>query len=109
MKMLLKRGDVNPNAANHAGETPLSTAACDGYWGVVKKLLERPDINPNMANRAGETARSQALKSGHHAIAKLLSEHRNFIPTLIGDEFTALSPYEPSDLDHVCTWKIRRH
>ena len=38
--MLLERGDVNPNTADHRGETPLSGAACFGHERIVKMLLE---------------------------------------------------------------------
>ena len=55
-------------------------------------------VNSDIANLAGETALSRALKGGHHAIVKLLSEHKNIIPPLDGDEFSALSSPEGSDL-----------
>ena len=58
-------------------------------------------VNSDIANLVGETALSRALKGGHHAIVKLLSEHRNIIPPLDRDEFTALSSPEPSNLDKV--------
>jgi len=38
--MLLEREDVNHNAANSRGETPLYGAASSGHDGVLKMLLE---------------------------------------------------------------------
>jgi len=48
VKMLLERGDVNPDQADtYYGQTPLSLAAQNGHHGIVKMLLERGDVNPN--------------------------------------------------------------
>ena len=91
------------------GETPLFGAASWGCEGIVKILLEQVDVNSDIANLAGETALWRALKRGHHSIAKLLSKHRNIIPPLDGDEFTALSSPQPSNLDKLSSETIGLH
>ncbi|KAG0639919.1 hypothetical protein HOY80DRAFT_960951 [Tuber brumale] len=42
--MLLGRQDVNPNAPDDDGQTPLYSAAWNGHEGAVKILLGRPDV-----------------------------------------------------------------
>jgi len=107
--MLLGRNDVDPNIANPSGQTPLFIAARKGHEGIVKILLERVDVSSDMTDLAGDTALSQALNHGHDAIVRLLSAHRNLIPPLDSDGFTALPPPEPSDPDQRPSKRIRRY
>jgi len=46
VKILLERGDVNPNSKNSSGDTPLKRAAVLGNEGIVRMLLERGGVNP---------------------------------------------------------------
>ena len=41
MKILLERGDVNPDSSDDNGWTPLSYAANSRHEGIVKMLRER--------------------------------------------------------------------
>jgi len=45
VKILLERGDVNPNKPGNLGNTALSWGAQNGHEGVVKMLLGRGDVN----------------------------------------------------------------
>ena len=108
MKALLERDDINPNAADRHGQTPLSIAAQNGRKRVVELLLKRADIDTDMKDITGGTAFSLARSRGHHAIVELLSKHKNFIPSLDGDGLTALSLPEPSDPDQRPFKKPRR-
>ena len=96
VKILLGRGDVNPDSSDIAGCTPLSYAAGSGHEGVVKMLLERGDVNPDSSDMAGCTPLSYAAGSGHEGVVKMLlrrgdvnpdSSHRHsptVLPPLLG-------------------------
>jgi len=79
VKMLLERGDVNPNVADRRwDQTPLLWAAHEGHEGVVKTLLQREDVNPNLADtRDGRTPLSYAARNGHEGVVRLLLERNN--------------------------------
>jgi len=47
VKLLPKRGDVDPNGPDGHSEGPLGWAAVRRHEGVVKLLLERGDVDPN--------------------------------------------------------------
>ncbi|RPA92260.1 hypothetical protein L873DRAFT_1817900 [Choiromyces venosus 120613-1] len=85
--MLLERKDVNPDMADTDGQTPLMTAAEEGYDNVVVMLLAREDLNPHTADLSGETALSLATSKGHSAVVKFLTEYNH-------------SPTRTSDIDH---------
>ena len=72
MKLLLGRGDVNPDSLDKYGQTPLSLAAMRGHEGIVKLLLGREDVNPDSSSKSGRTPLSWAAENGHEGIAKLL-------------------------------------
>ena len=56
MKILLGRGDVNPNKPDSQGQTPLQCATQNGHEGVVKILLGRGNVNPNEPDKRGRKA-----------------------------------------------------
>jgi len=74
VKMLLERGDVNPNQVDtEYGQTPLWRAALGGYDGVVKRLLEREDVDPERPDtRYGRTLISWAAGRGYEGLVKIL-------------------------------------
>ena len=76
VKMLLERGDINPNLEDRKyGRTPLIWAARQGQEGVVKLFLEREGINPDQACTIwGETPLFWAAAFGHEGIVKMLLE-----------------------------------
>jgi len=82
VKMLLERGDVNPDQADTKyGQTPLSCAAEHGHSEVVKMLLERGDVNPDQVETFyGRTPLSWAAKNGHSKIVKMLLERGDVNP-----------------------------
>lgn len=45
VKILVKRGDVNPDPADQDGQTPLWWAAEKDHEMIVRQLLERNDVN----------------------------------------------------------------
>ncbi|PUU80822.1 hypothetical protein B9Z19DRAFT_973514, partial [Tuber borchii] len=69
VKMLLKRGDLNPNQADTKdGRTPVLWAAENGHRGVVNILLEREDVNLDQSdNKYGKASfrRSSENKDKH--------------------------------------------
>jgi len=82
VKMLLERGDVNPDQADTLyGRTPLSWAAVNGHSEVVKMLLERGDVNPDQADTFyGRTPLSWAAVNGHSEVVKILLERGDINP-----------------------------
>jgi len=82
VKMLLERGDVNPNQADtYYGQTPLWQAGSEGHKGVVKLLLGREDVNPNRADTYyGQTPLWQACSEGHEGVVKLLLDREDVNP-----------------------------
>ena len=55
VKVLLGRGDVNPDKPDNNGKIPLHLAAWWGHEGVVKVLLGRGDVNPDKPDNYGKT------------------------------------------------------
>ena len=94
VKMLLERGDVNPELKGHSnGRRPLEWASAKGHEMVVKVLLKREDAGPG---RAGPGYYQKALYSaatfGHEEIVKMLLERGDVNPSRIPVEcsFTPL-------------------
>jgi len=95
VKLLLERGDVDPNSPDRKGRTPLSFAAGCGLGDVVKLILQQRDIKPDSADRDGRTPLSFAAErlrspdyyrspywdpSEHGVIVRLLLERRDVDP-----------------------------
>jgi ankyrin repeat protein len=74
VKLLLERGDVDPDLTDKAGRTPLSYAAEFGREGVVKLLLEHGDVNTDLSDNDGRTPLSYAAESESEGVVKLLLE-----------------------------------
>ena len=81
-KMLLERGDVNPDLGDPIwGRSPLSWAAAEGHEGVVKAFLEREGVNPNRASPVyGQTALYFAAAYGHGGIVRMILERGGLNP-----------------------------
>jgi len=79
VKILLERGDVNPDSSDADGRTPLSYASGSDRRGVVKILIERGNANPALSERYGETQVSLAAGHGRKGAVGLLSEPTPFI------------------------------
>jgi ankyrin repeat protein len=77
VKLLLARSDINVNASDVRGETPLLYAAERGHKAVVKLLLAQSDINVNASDNLGRTPLMNAAKGGHEAAVKLLLAQSN--------------------------------
>ena len=72
MVLALKKDDIDLNAQNEYGETPLFIAAKVGHHNVVKMLLKKGDIEVNLENWAGETPLSVAAEERNGKIVNLL-------------------------------------
>ncbi|PUU74521.1 ankyrin repeat-containing domain protein, partial [Tuber borchii] len=77
VRLLLDRGDANPDSRDSSGRTPLSFAASGGHEGVVKLLLGRKDVNSNSLDADGRTPLSYATSMGWGGIVNLLSVARS--------------------------------
>ena len=93
VKMLLERGDVNPNQlVANCGRTLLLWATESGQEEIVKMLLERRDVNPDQADTAyGQTPLSWAARNGHTGVVKILLERKDVNPDK-GDTFYGKTP-----------------
>ena len=82
VKILLERGDVDPNRLDKYSQTPLVSAAIMGHEGVVKLLLERENVDPNLREKGGNGPLGCAACYGHEGAVKLLLERENVDPNL---------------------------
>jgi len=84
VKLLLGRGDVNPNTPDTKyGLTPLLLATQNSHQGVVELLIARKDVNPNIPDtRYGGTPLSWAAEYGHEGIVKLLLARKDVNPNI---------------------------
>ena len=83
VKMLLERGDVNPDQPDTTyGATPLTWAVVNGHERIVKMLLEREDLNPNQGDtRYGQTPLFWAAERGCTNIVTLLLARNDVLTT----------------------------
>jgi len=72
VKILLGRGDINPDIPNNGGNTPLCWAAITGRDGVVKILLGQDDVNPDKPDNRGRTPLCWAAIKGYEGVVKIL-------------------------------------
>ena len=76
VKMLLRRGEINPDKPDNDGRTPLWGAALSRHEQVVKILLARDDVNPNIPDSRGQTPLLGAVLSGHETVVKIVLARR---------------------------------
>jgi len=80
VKMLLGRGEVDPDEPNRYGQTPLSYAAEKGNEEVVKILLEREEVSPDFQDDNGRTPLSHAAEGGCMKVVEILLERADVNP-----------------------------
>jgi ankyrin repeat protein len=71
VRILLARDEVEVNAKDKHGATPLSLAARNGRDGAVRLLLARGDIDVNIKDGWGATPLSLGAKRGRRAVVRL--------------------------------------
>jgi ankyrin repeat protein len=74
VKILIGRDDVNPDKADHKGQTPLCCAAHNGHEEVVKMLLAQDGVNPNKPDKYGSTPLWLAAMYHHAGVVALLRQ-----------------------------------
>lgn len=74
VKLLLERGDINPNLPGKKNQTPLWCSAECGHEGVVKLLLKRKDVVHNRRDANGRTPLVCATEKGYEGVVKILLE-----------------------------------
>jgi len=62
--------DVDINALDETGATPILWAAWSGHESVMKLLLGRSDANPDRLDSVNRTPLSRAAEKGHEAVVK---------------------------------------
>jgi len=65
VRLLLARGDVNPDKSDSSGRTPLWRASSNGREGAVRLLLARDEVGPDRSHYIGQTPLRFASSSGH--------------------------------------------
>ena len=73
----MERNDVDADAKDNSGQTPLWRAADRGHEAVVKLLLERNDANADSKDSSGQTPLWMAADRGHEAVMRLLLERND--------------------------------
>jgi ankyrin repeat protein len=77
MRLLLQHPNIDADAKDNDGFSPLLWAARDGYESVVRLLLERQDVTADAKTADGDTALTWASANGHEAMVRLLLEKTN--------------------------------
>jgi len=72
VKVLLSRGDINPNLVGDFGRAPISWAAKRGHEAMAKLLLAHRDVDPDVPDYFGRRPISWAAEHGHEAVVRLL-------------------------------------
>lgn len=74
------QGEIDINATNPHGRTPISIAAERGHDTVVRLLLGQDEIKPDLKDRQGRTPLSYAAEQGHATVVKSLLERDDVDP-----------------------------
>jgi len=83
MSLLFGRRYINPDRPDKDGQTPLSQAAGNGHYRVVKLLLERGDVSPDKPEtRHGQTPLSLAAGNGHGGVVELMLGREDINPNM---------------------------
>lgn len=72
VEQVLANPDIEVNAVNEMGETPLWYAASGGHEAVVGQLLAAPSIDVNAPDKSGETPLLSAARRGHRGVVRQL-------------------------------------
>ena len=72
VKLLLTRGDVNPDRPDNCGRTALWWASYFGNQGALRLLLARDDVNPDKSDNCGRTALWWASCFQNEGVLRLL-------------------------------------
>ncbi|KAF8421786.1 ankyrin repeat-containing domain protein [Tirmania nivea] len=72
VRLLLERNDVDVDAKDNSGWSPLSLAAMSGYEAVVRLLVEQDNINLDAKDSEGRAALDLATLNGNTSIAELI-------------------------------------
>lgn len=75
IKELCKHPDIDVNALNNEGSTPLRIACGTGSYETVLLLLSQKQIDINLANKFGGNPFTAAVHENNIGIAKLLIQH----------------------------------
>jgi len=80
---VLEMRELDVNARDSEGCTPLIWAAVRGHGEVVKMLLGRGDVNPNLGDsRWNQTPLLWAAQEGHEGVVKAFLQHEDVNPNL---------------------------
>jgi len=82
-KALIMMDDVDINATDETGATPLLWAAMNGHEVVVKLLLGRKEVNPDRPDNDRRTPISWAAGNGHEAVVRLLLGRKDVDPNRV--------------------------
>jgi ankyrin repeat protein len=75
VQQLLANDQVDVNAKDPCGRTPLSQAAENGHEVVVQLLLANDRVDVNAEDNNGRTPMLRAAENGHEAVVQLLLEN----------------------------------
>lgn len=64
--------EINVNAQDDRGLTPLMCASANGHLDIVEYLIREIGANPNIKNNEGKTALDLAEENRHEEVAEFL-------------------------------------
>jgi ankyrin repeat protein len=82
-EQLLRRPELDINAADDIQNTALHIAAERGHTGMIELLLQRPEIEINLKNRLGWTPLSKAAFADHVEVVRRLLGRPELEPNLV--------------------------
>ena len=72
MVTYLLKAELDVNAQDATGDTPLMDAAKFGHFEVAKLLVEDPKMNVTLVNKEGLTAEQIATEHGYDKVATVI-------------------------------------
>ncbi|MBE3042712.1 ankyrin repeat domain-containing protein, partial [Candidatus Bathyarchaeota archaeon] len=91
VKALLESEDIDPNAFNGHGMSPLAIAAKQGHLEVAQLLLDCHQVNPNLVDGQGMSPLAIAAQRGHLEVVRLLLDCHQVNPALVDRQ--GVSPF----------------
>ncbi len=95
VQLLVARHDVEPNAVDNVGRTPLGWASAEGYISVVRTLLQHSGVSLNAQGHGEYTPLWLACRAGRVHIVEILLQQNGVDVTRGLPRCSGRAPLEP--------------